>query len=121
MNSTSKGTDYLRGRLADIADQLEAIHAADTDDDERDTIMQGLDPLSIETETVVRVVFGTGGPHDEWRYVLRTDPSGESYVDRVDARYADWGTTETVPLEGDDERVALDYWHTILADWYVPS
>lgn len=54
------GSEYMRGRLEDIADLLDRARRDDDAIAELDEL-----PLSYDREVHVRIVLGTGGPHDE--------------------------------------------------------
>ena len=60
MNSIPTGPEYMDGRLAHIADLLGRVH----EDDDAITELDEL-PLAYDREVHVRIVLGTGGPHDE--------------------------------------------------------
>ena len=56
---------HYRGRRDDLEQALEAISSDDPDDQDEGHAALEVMPLEIATETVYRIVLGTGGPHDE--------------------------------------------------------
>ena len=76
MRTATTTHDHYVSRLEDLREAMEP----DEDGDNRTHEL----PLSIERETVWRIVLGTGGPHDEVRVSVdeHGEVTGGSYVYR---------------------------------------
>ena len=82
--------DAMASREEDIA---RLIGAANGDDDTADDAADELNEyaLSADVETTLRVVIGTGGPHDEFRVRIEPGRYGWDIVGNITYFLQDWG------------------------------
>lgn len=73
MNSIPTGSEYMKGRQESARELAQGLQSDDWE--AREEAQEALDTfaLSVEVERHVRIVLGTGGPHDELDVTLWPD------------------------------------------------
>ena len=89
----SAGAEDVRGVL-ELSESDELPTDCDASEQAYDRLWEL--PLSVERETVVRIVISTGGPHDEIRAFVR---DGAMY--RAEYVFQDWFDSATLPVPED--------------------
>ena len=108
MSDNQSCEERIAGQLAGRLEDMDAIMAAiDSEEPSQEFVDEYGDdpwathseyPLAIEEVRQVRIVLGTGGPHDE--FLVTLDSEGD--IVRISYVFQDWFDGATRELEGDE-------------------